>query len=136
MICQFKSSQRFRTLPEAKRGAFDDFDTECGSLRRLCLSDRFISVEENNSLGLVVFGLIRDYIGYGASRLILMTCLITCYTVMYLATPGENDSFLNVWMLQFGAGVGLIMNYQQVSRMYPKNKALMIGILTLASQSS
>ena len=55
---------------------------------------------------------------------------------MLLAKPGESDSLLKVWTLQYGAGVGLIINYQQVARMFPKNKGFMIGIFNLAAQSS
>ena len=83
-----------------------------------------------------MFGLVRDYVGYGPCRLLLMSCLIISYSILYFAEPGESDNFLYAWSLQYGAGVGLIITYQQISRMFPANKGFTLGTFNMAAQSS
>lgn len=46
----------------------------------------------------------RDYIGYGFSRIVLLLMVATSYLILYFAEPGESDSLLYAWMLQYGGG--------------------------------
>ena len=55
---------------------------------------------------------------------------------MYFAEPNKSDTLLYIWSLQYGAGVGLIVSYQQFSRMFPENKGIILGTFNLAAQSS
>ena len=80
--------------------------------------------------------MIRDYAGFGLCRLLLFISLIFCYTLLYFAEPNQTDTLLYTWSLQYGAGVGLIVTYQQLSRMFPENKGLILGTLNLAAQAS
>ena len=47
----------------------------------------------------------RDYIGYGFSRIVLLLMVATSYLILYFAEPGESDSLLYAWMLQYGGGM-------------------------------
>ena len=46
----------------------------------------------------------RDYIGYGFSRIVLLLMVATSYLILYFAKPGVSDSLLYAWMLQYGGG--------------------------------
>ena len=50
--------------------------------------------------------------------------------------PGKNEDLLFIWMLQFGAGIGLIVNNQEISRMFPMMKGIVLAILNMASEGS
>ena len=73
------------------------------------------------------FGLVRDYAGFGLCRLLVFISLILCYTLLYFAEPNQTDTLLYSWTLQYGAGIGLVVNNQQLSRMFPKNTGLILG---------
>lgn len=88
------------------------------------------------TLILVFYAIIRDYVGFGPARLIIMVSLIVCYSLLYIAEPNGTDNLLYAWMLQYGAGVGLIVSYQQFSRMFPNSKGLILGIFNSAGQAS
>ena len=65
-----------------------------------------------------------------------MVSLIVSYTVLYMIEPDKNEYLLFIWMLQFGAGIGLIVNNQEISRMFPSVKGLVLAILNMACEGS
>ena len=44
----------------------------------------------------------RDYIGYGFSRIMLLLMVSTSYVILYFAESGETDTLLYAWTLQYG----------------------------------
>ena len=48
--------------------------------------------------------------------------------LLYLAKAGSSDNLLYAWILQFGAGIGLYVNTQQIARLFT-NQGFIIGTL-------
>jgi len=70
--------------------------------------------------GLIIFmlGVIRDYLGPGLSLIATKIVLTLGYVMMWQAVPGELDNLLYGWVLQYGAGVTLMIGNLPNSRLF------------------
>ena len=77
---------------------------------------------------LLAFGILRDFVSFGACRVAMFTSLISGYVVMAISTPGNSDYLQFGWILQFAGGTGIFLNGLQFLSFYPGHEGLLTGV--------
>ena len=75
----------------------------------------------------MVYGILRDYLSFGFCRLACFLGLIISYYILAIAESGKSDYNLYFWIIQFGAGTSLMLNYFQIAKLFPGYQAILIG---------
>ena len=77
---------------------------------------------------LLVCGILRDFVSFGACRIAMFSLLISGYAVMAISTPGTSDYLQFGWILQYAAGTAIFLNGLQFLRFYPDYAGLLTGV--------
>ena len=65
-----------------------------------------------------------------------MIGLISAYTVMAFAEPGQSDYIQFLWVLQYGTGISILENGMQFCSLFPKQVATLVGLANTALSAS